>query len=74
MDICESSVLGPVPNTPAARQIRQATVFFSGPYDDVLVKAIPLQVQEAEGVHEISKYPKIIAGDHLRMKLTRSNV
>jgi isopenicillin N synthase-like dioxygenase len=64
-------VLGPKYGSIAASHSRQAIVFFSGPYEDVLIDSI---VSASSEEVSVKKYEPIIAGEHLRLKLMRSNV
>ena len=66
-------VIGPVHNSPAAMSSRYSLVFFTGPYEDAMIDTLDLNTETFVGQKD-SKYESILSGEHLRLKLMRSNV
>ncbi len=60
---------------PAGLYSRQAIVFFSGPLEDSVIECIDPALMRPEVVGEtvVRKYAPIRSGDHLLLKLRRTN-
>lgn len=70
-------VVAPLSGSPGSILSRYAQVFFSGPFEDVLIESIPgLQetIFDDSSILEVVKYEPILSGDHLKSKLSRTNV
>lgn len=61
---------------PASIASRQAIVFFTGPLEDCLIESLDPAVMRNVDKSQLTdhRYPPIRSGDHLRMKLDRTNL
>jgi hypothetical protein len=66
----------PVDIASAAVASRQAIVFFTGPLEDCIVEALDPSLMRNVPLSAMSatRYPPIRSGDHLLMKLNRTNL
>jgi hypothetical protein len=56
---------------------RQAIVFFTGPLENCLIESLDAAVMrnvDKDSEEELKAYPPIRSGDHLLMKLNRTNL
>jgi hypothetical protein len=56
---------------------RQAIVFFTGPLENCMIQSLDAAVMrsvEGDGLGQLKAYPPIRSGDHLLMKLNKTNL